>query len=268
MIIEAQAATTWTVCASGCDYPSIKAAIAAPTTVDGDTLAIAAGTYTEPGILVNKSLTLQGKEAATTIVQAAATQGTASDRVFTIASGVSVTLQNLTIRYGYRNGAGGGLYNAGTLTVTDSTVHSNQATYAGGGLYNDYNGTLTLTTTTVSDNAATYGGGLSNDGTGTLIASTISTNAAGLGGGLSNYGTLLLTNSTMSGNTATGAGGGLYNRGRLTLTHSTMSGNATDTFGGGLYNAYGTLTLIHSLVAKTALYQHSCYQPQSSHGRA
>jgi hypothetical protein len=49
--LGAQAATTWTVCASGCDYTSIKAAIAAPMTLEGDTLAITAGTYTEPGIL-------------------------------------------------------------------------------------------------------------------------------------------------------------------------------------------------------------------------
>jgi pectin methylesterase-like acyl-CoA thioesterase len=64
MIIAAQAATTWTVCASGCNYTSIKRAIAASTTHNGDTLAIAAGAYTEPGIVVNKNLTLQGEDAA------------------------------------------------------------------------------------------------------------------------------------------------------------------------------------------------------------
>jgi hypothetical protein len=31
VVNRGQAATTWTVCASGCDYRSIKAAIAAPT---------------------------------------------------------------------------------------------------------------------------------------------------------------------------------------------------------------------------------------------
>jgi pectin methylesterase-like acyl-CoA thioesterase len=66
--IGAPAATTWTLCASGCDYTSIKAAIAAPTTLDGDTLAIGAGIYTEAGITVDKNLTLQGEAAATTIV--------------------------------------------------------------------------------------------------------------------------------------------------------------------------------------------------------
>jgi hypothetical protein len=91
------AATTRTVRASDCDYTSIKAAIAAPTTLNGDTLAIAAGTYTEPGILVNKSLTLQGEAAGTTIVQAATTPNTARNRVFTIPNGVTATIWELTI---------------------------------------------------------------------------------------------------------------------------------------------------------------------------
>src|SRR5882724_11227231 len=178
MIIETQAATTWTVCASGCDYSSIKAAIAAPTTVDGDTLAIAAGTYTEPGITVTKSLTLQGEDRATTIVQAAASPGTAPDRVFTIPNGVTVTLQALTIRYGHAN-FGGGLRNEGTLALIDSTVHGNQATVdSGGGLRNG--GTLTLTHSTVSGNGASAGGGLSNSyyGTLTITHSTVSSNRA------------------------------------------------------------------------------------------
>jgi hypothetical protein len=142
-VTRVSAATTWTVCASGCDYSSIKAAIAAPTTLDGDTLAIAAGTYTEAGITVNKSLALQGEAAATTIVQAAVTRGTATDRVFTIASGVTATLQDLTIRYGRAiRGEGGGIRNDGTLTLTQSTIRGNTAS-DGGGLIN--RGTLTLT---------------------------------------------------------------------------------------------------------------------------
>jgi hypothetical protein len=139
MSLGAQAATTWTVCASGCDYTSIKAAIAAPTTLDGDTLAIAPGTYTEAGIVVNKSLTLQGESAATTLVQAAATKGSASDRVFVIPSGVTVTLQELTIRYGHATSywGGGGLQNQGTLTLLNSTVSGNASSYYSGGVSNE-----------------------------------------------------------------------------------------------------------------------------------
>ncbi|MDQ3830406.1 MAG: hypothetical protein M3361_14125 [Candidatus Tectomicrobia bacterium] len=200
--LGAPAATTWTVCASGCDYSSIKSAIAAPTTLDSDTLAVAAGTYTEAGITVNKSLTLQGERAATTIVQAAATKGTAPDRVFTIASGVTATLQDLTIRYGNTAGSGGGLENQGTLTLTRSTVWANKATYSGGGLVNS--GMLTLLNSTISGNTA---------------------NSGAAGGGLYIFfGATRLTHSTISGNAADSAGG-LVNSGTLTLTHSIVARN-------------------------------------------
>jgi hypothetical protein len=42
-VTRVPAATTWTVSASGCTYTSIKAAIAAPTTPHGDTLAMRPG---------------------------------------------------------------------------------------------------------------------------------------------------------------------------------------------------------------------------------
>jgi hypothetical protein len=248
-----QAATTWTVCASGCTYTSIKAAIAAPTTLNGDTLAIAAGTYTEAGISVNKSLTLRGQAASTTMVQASATLGSATDRVVTIAPGVTVTIQGLTIRYGNRAGSGGGIENNGTLTLLNSTISGNVANGLGGGLYNSNPyGILTLTNSTVSGNTATSGGGgIHNDGTLTLLNSTISGNAAtnrGGGGVLNEYGTLTLLNSTISGNVANGFGGGLYNSNPLTLLNSTIIGNSATYDGGGLWNQ-GMLTLTNSTVS-------------------
>jgi predicted outer membrane repeat protein len=260
--LGAQAATTWTVCASGCDYSSIKAAIAAPTTLNGDTLAIGAGTYTEAGIRVTKSLTLQGENTVSTIVQAATTLGTTSNRVFFIPRGVTVTLQALTIRHGhavedYGDGHyGGGLYNEGTLTLTQSTISHNTAGHGnGGGLANF--GTLTLTQSTVSHNTAGGGGGLWNNSPLTLIASTVSGNtAAGAGGGLQSFdGPVTLTASTVSGNTAS-SGGGLYSDfGTLTLTASTVNGNTASGEGGGLYSDFSTLTLTQSTVShNTATY--------------
>jgi hypothetical protein len=249
---SSQAAMTWTVCANGCNYTSIKAAIAAPATINGDTLAIAAGTYTQAGIAVNKSLTLQGQGAATTIVQAAATPGTASTRVFNVAPSVTVTIQALTIRHGVVRGThgGGGLLNQGTLTLIDSTVSGNSADVGGGGLANK--GTLTLTNSTISGNSGTHssGGGLINYGTLTLTNSTVSGNSAGNGGGLDNLGTLTLTNSTVSGNSVTNDGGGGLNSryGTLILTNSTVSGNSAGYFGGGFHND-GTLTLTNSTIS-------------------
>jgi hypothetical protein len=213
--LGAQAATTWTVCASGCDYTRIKAAIAAPTTVDGDTLAIAAGTYTEAGIVVNKSLTLRGERAATTVVQAAASHGTATDRVFTIASGVTVTLRALTIRHGsiggpgYPPAYGGGLANEGTLTLIQSTVSGNNG---GGGLWNE--GTLTLTHSLVANHSSgdcgngstsaviSQGYNLDSDGSCQLTAPTDRPGVDPLVGPLQDNGGPTLTHALLPGSPA------------------------------------------------------------------
>ena len=183
-------------------------------------------------ILIGRNLTIRGPGAGILAIS-----GGNAGRVFDVSKGVIVTISNLTIKNGepgegYPNG--GGIYNAGTLTLTNSTVSGNRA-LDGGGI--DNAGTLTLTNSTVSGNSATNlyaaGGGIYNEGTLTLINSTISGNTAladdahgtGYGGGIDNAGTLTLTNSTVSSNSASTSGGGIYNGGRLTLTNSTVSGN-------------------------------------------
>jgi hypothetical protein len=236
-----QAARTATVCASDCAYTTIQAAIDDATT--GDVISVRDPVHTEAGIVVTKDLIIAGQGADTTVVQAAASPGTAKDRVVTIAPGMTVTLQGLTIRHGNVADAGGGLLNEGTLTLINSTVSGNAATYGGGGLHN-YFSTLTL------------------------INSTVSGNTARVGGGLFNYlGTLRLTNSTVSGNAATYGGGGLFNTGSnlfnagvgtLTLINSTVSGNAAEV-GGGLYtynwftycdcSGYAEVGLTNSIIA-------------------
>ncbi|MCR5360320.1 MAG: DUF2012 domain-containing protein [Thermoguttaceae bacterium] len=71
-------------------------------------------------------------------------------------------LAGLTITGGKTTGDGGGIYNHGTLTLTNCTVSGNTASSYGGGIYN-YSGTLTLTNCTVSGNtASSYGGGIYN----------------------------------------------------------------------------------------------------------
>src|SRR5262249_15359820 len=109
----------------------------------------------------------------------------------------------------------------------------NAAYYNGGGLFNS--GTLTLTNATVSGNSAYGGGGLFNNGTLTLTNCTVSGNSANgyLGGGLFNsYGTATLTNCTVSGNSAGGGSfgvGGIYNSyyySTATLTNTIVAGNA------------------------------------------
>jgi predicted outer membrane repeat protein len=183
-------------------------------------------------ILIGRNLTIRGPGAGVLAIS-----GGNAGRVFDVSKGVIVTISNLTIKNGepgegYPNG--GGIYNEGTLTLTDSTVSGNRA-LDGGGI--DNAGTLTLINSAVSGNSATNlyasGGGIYNEGTLTLINSTISGNSAladdphgtGYGGGIDNEGTLTLSNSTVSSNSASTSGGGIYNGGRLTLSNSSVSGN-------------------------------------------
>jgi hypothetical protein len=67
----------------------------------GSTIVVAGTAFIEYGIALDadKTITIQGAGADTTFVQAGATAGTASDRVFNITAG-TITLEDMTIRNG------------------------------------------------------------------------------------------------------------------------------------------------------------------------
>jgi subtilisin-like proprotein convertase family protein len=88
-----------------------------------------------------------------------------------------ITISSSTIVTNTSTGsAGGGINNAGTLTLTQSALVYNVASTEGGGLNNT--ASAQLTNVTISDNAATSGGGIQNSGTLSLQFSTISENSA------------------------------------------------------------------------------------------
>jgi hypothetical protein len=170
-------------------------------------------------------------------------------------SGAMVALRGLTVTGGSGGGArvvidgvashkttgpwtvGGGIWNQGTLSLTNCTVSGNTTDINGGGIYNE--ATLTLANSTVSENIAENGGGIHNNGTLTLINSTVSGNTArpGGGGGILNAGMLALINSTVSGNDNLG----IRSDGTLMLTNSTVSDDEVAVNG-------GTATLTNSLI--------------------
>jgi hypothetical protein len=227
-----------------------------------------------PALTTN--LAIQGPGAASLTVQRSTAVGTPFFGIFSVSSGATVGLSGLTIAGGYAYYNGGGILNAGTLTVSNSTLSNNTASNGvnggdGGGIYNT--GTLTLNDSTLSDDMAVAagpafgfhgGGGIYNDGTLTLSNSTLSGNSATgdtgiicytFGGGIYNRGTLTLTNSSLSGNSATNSfnygvsyGGGIYNDGTLTLSNSTLSGNTATNACGGIYNG-GTLHARNTIIA-------------------
>jgi hypothetical protein len=133
-------------------------------------------------------------------------------------------------------GDGGGLFNAGTLTVTGSTLSGNFGTFNNGGGISNY-GNLTLTGSSLSGNAATEeGGGISNYGILTLTGSSVSGNSADTGGGISNHSTLMVSGSSLFNDSASQNGGGIYNIGTLTASNTTVAGNSATDNGGGIYN--------------------------------
>ena len=108
--------------------------------------------------------------------------GNATHRVFSVAIGIAAELRGVIITGGApQDGVGGGVYNAGVLALTNSTVSGNDAGVAGG-ILNE--GVLTLTNSTVSNNSAfEFGGGILNVGELALTNSTVSGNDAGVDGG-------------------------------------------------------------------------------------
>jgi parallel beta-helix repeat protein len=149
--------------------------------------------------------TITGPAAGVTV------SGNNASRVFQVDASVTAFISGMTISGGKSGSSnGGGLFNSGSLTLTDVTISGNSAR-RGGGLWNS--GTAALTNCTVSGNSASnfFGGGLYN-----AFNSTVT-----------------LTNCTVSGNSAGSVGAGLFNRGTATLTNTIVAGNTgrSDFFG-------------------------------------
>lgn len=87
-------------------------------------------------------------------------------------------------------GSGGGIFNgtSGTINATSSTIDGNSASNSGGGIFNA--ATLTLTNSTVTGNSATNGGGIYNNFTATLLNNLVALNTASDGSDLLGRGSL------------------------------------------------------------------------------
>ena len=165
-----------------------------------------------------------------------------------------MVLNDLTVSNGYL-GSGGGIFNYGTLTVSNCTLTNNLAHTYGGGIFNG--GTLAISNSTLASNSAVVqGGGIFNNTGCTLTVSnsTFLNNAAthnGAGGGIVNLGTMTVSDSTFAGNTANG-GGAIGNAGMLTVNDRTLANNSGSSGGGGiLSSASGTLNLANTIIANS-----------------
>ncbi len=199
------------------------------------------------------TLTITGPGATTLTISGNNGVSGRNFHILSVATGGNLAISGVTFSGAKTTGAGGAIENAGTLTVSGSTITGNSAN-DGGGITNW--GTLTVINTTISGNTSITqaGGGIQNSsGSLTVTNSTISGNtAATQAGGIQNNGILVVTNSTISGNTAlTRSGGGIYNftSGTLTLSGTTIAGNSAND-GGGIRNL-GALNISNTIIANS-----------------
>jgi hypothetical protein len=204
-------------------------------------------------------------------------------RIFYVSIPGNLSLNNLTLQRGCANltdaagehGAGGAIFNRGTLSLDTVTIASNFAFRSGGGIHND--GKLTVTRSTVRNNAVSggsypnysgAGGGIVNRGSMQVFQSTISSNTTGGAGGAVDAGVVAtggagdgsgkstFANTTVSGNVSTGSGGGMFfgPAPLATVVNSTVTNNSSGGWGGGgiWVNYGGAITLTNSLVARQA----------------
>ncbi|HEY1976348.1 MAG TPA: choice-of-anchor Q domain-containing protein [Candidatus Baltobacteraceae bacterium] len=177
------------------------------------------------------------------------------------------TIYESTISGNSATSAGGGiLIETNAEVVFESSVNGNVVpkanfTLGGGGIGNA--GGLTLDASTVSGNSITVsgagptgGGGVFSTAPFTLTDSTISGNKvlgsateAG-GGGLFSSASITATNSTISNNTSSLVGGGIASTSAssATLENVTLFKNAATKQGGNIYNDSSSFTLTQSVV--------------------
>jgi uncharacterized repeat protein (TIGR01451 family) len=245
------------------EYTTVQAAIDAASSNDivkiaGRCMGVNTRGELRQQVYLDKSLTLRGGYTTTnwTTSDPEANPTTldalGKGRAIYITAGVEPTIEELRITGGHTTDSGGGIYNGGTLTLTNSAVSGNTADGDGGGICNG--GTLILTNSTVSDNTASdSGGGIGDDG-GSLILITdtkiyANTAANGEGGGIyvGDGSHLSMSRSWVVGNAAPdNDAGGIAARGdpegsgsTAYIENSIIAGNMSDGSGGGLTLGYG-----------------------------
>jgi hypothetical protein len=189
-----------------------------------------------------RNLALAGASPARTVIDASGL----GDRALLIAGGSTVSLSNLTIRGGHAPSGNPGA--AGVAGLTCAPAGAGSAGANGGGIFNA--GRLTLRNVAVTGNVAGGGGTGGAGGAGAAQASGAGCSGAaggpgGDGGGIYNQGTLTVTGSFVSGNRA--GAGGAGGAGATGTTGPGLAGaGGPGGSGGGVFSTLRAANLVNS----------------------
>ena len=226
-------------------------------------------------IVIDKDLTIKGKTGAgSNILDAnSSVLGADAHRIFNVANGKKLTLENLTLKNGQCSGStenGGAVYTkGGSVEMTLCTLIGNTAN-RGGAVYAEKDGSTAATVTlkgctiggTEAGSANVANTGADREGGGIYIGEgcililedsgatgcTVKGNNALRGGGIYVAGTAEIKGtSKILNNTADHFGGGIHSEGTLTLSGDALiKGNSASdhsALGGGVYVGNGTFTM-------------------------
>jgi hypothetical protein len=159
-------------------------------------------TLTSGAIDLTNSVTIDASALANGIL----INGNANSQIFQVNSGVSVTLNALTLTNGYGgpSGFGGAIVNDGTLVLNNCTLAGN------------------------SGGTNAIGGAIQNSGSLFLNGCALFNNSGGSAGAINNDATCQLQNCTLYGNSAVSGDGGAIDNiysGTLSMLQCTVSGN-------------------------------------------
>jgi RHS repeat-associated protein len=193
---------------------------------------------------IDRSMTINGAGASTTIVD-----GSQLDRIFRVSSGANVSIAGLTVRNGLvgpssppdTQAEGGGIWTAGSLSLTGVSVTSNSANGGasgfgyGGGIFVASGASLIVNFGSISSDTATgaaaWGGGIESNASRVSIgASQVNNDSANAANG-SDYGGGL---DVEPGATLTTLGGDTFNNDVATSSYGATGGGAINIQAGEL----------------------------------
>jgi Right handed beta helix region len=256
------------------DQPTIQAGVNAAS--NGDTVLVAAGTYTENINFLGKAITVTSSAGAkTTIIDGGKIAPVVT---FSNSEGARSVLRHFTLQNGTSTFnsqyAGGGIYiNGASPTISGNTIQNNSACSDGGGIGVSF-GSPRIRGNTIKNNIQSGcsggpgGGGISLLGAGSaqIIANKIQNNVWGSnGGGITLFaaGTPTIMNNIISNNSSSGGqGGGIWivNDSEAVIVQNLFYGN-TASQGGAIYlsipNIPGLILVNNTIVGGTGVSQGS-----------